>query len=101
MSQLICCRGSVDCFGGEVAHQPIDLAGGHGHGKPLDCADFLFGDALLPGHAKVVLDSWHALPGDGRRQSDDGHGSFVQVPLVAHGIIEVDVGFMLFRRQHD
>ena len=92
---------SVGFGGGEVAHQGVDLAGRNGHGKALDGADFLFADALFPGHAKVVRNSWSTLPGNGRRQADDGLGAPVQAGLVAHGVVEVAVGFVLCGRQHD
>jgi hypothetical protein len=55
---------------------------------------------LCPGHAKVVLDSWLALPGHGCRQPDHRRGAGIELLLVAGGIIKVAVGFMLFGWQH-
>jgi len=92
--------GSVAGGGCKVAHQGIDLAGGHGHDQALDGADFLFVDALFPGDAKVVRDSWLALPGHGGGEADDGHGALIQKLLIAHGIVEGAIGFMLSGRQH-
>ena len=86
--------------GGEFAHQGIDLAGGDRHNNSLDGADFFVRDVLFLGHAKVVLDSWLALPGYRRSQSDHRRGAGIEMLLVADGIVEIAVGFMLFGWKH-
>ena len=94
-------RGSVLRSGGEFAHQGIDLASRNRHNNSLDGADFFVRDVLCPGHAKVVLDSWLALPGYCRSQSDHRRGAGIEMFLVADGIVEIAVGFMLFGWQHN
>jgi len=86
--------------GGEFAHQGIDLAGGNRHNNSLDGADFFVRDILCPGHAKVVHDSWLALPGYCRSQSDHCRGAGIELLFVANSIVEIAVGFMLFGWQH-
>ena len=86
--------------GRELAHQGVDLAGRDRHDDPLDGADLSGCNFLLPGHAKVVLDSWLALPGHGRGQSDHRRGAGIEVLRVTDGIVEVAVGFVLFEVQH-
>lgn len=85
----------------EFFHQRIDLAGGDRHDDPLDGADFFFADLLLPGYAKVVLDSWSALPGHGGRQPDHRRSARVELPAVADGVVEVAVSIVLVCRQHE
>ncbi len=87
-------------WGGEFAHQGIDLAGRDCHNNSLDGADFFVRDILCLGHAKVVLDSWLALPGYCRSESDHRRSAGVEVFLVADSIIEIAVGFMWFGWQH-
>ena len=86
--------------GGEFAHQGIDLAGRDRHNNSLDGADFFVRDVLFLGHAKVVHDSWLALPGNCRSQSDHCRGTGIEMFLVADGIVEIAVGFMWFGWQH-
>ena len=85
----------------EFAHQSIDLASGNCHDNSLNGSDFFVRDVLFPGHAKVVLDSWLALPGYCRGQSDHRCGAGIKIFLVADGIVEIAVGFMLFVWQHN
>jgi hypothetical protein len=47
-----------------------------------------------------MLDSWLAFPGYGRSQPDHHRGAGVEMLPVADGIVEVAVGFVLFRWQH-
>jgi len=86
--------------GGELAHQGVDLAGRDRHDDPLDGADFPVCDFLCPGHAKVVRDSWLALPGHGRCQPDHCRGTGIEVFCVADGIVEIAVSFVLFGVEH-
>ena len=63
----------------EFFHQGIDFARGDSHDDALDGSDLLFGDFLFPGHAKVVLDSWPALPGHCRRKANHRNGTSLQL----------------------
>jgi hypothetical protein len=85
----------------DLAHHCVDLAGGNSHDDPLDGTDFFVRNVLFLGHAKVMLDSWLAFPGHRRSQADHGRGSRIEPIVTAHGIVEVAIGFMLFRWQHD
>ena len=85
---------------GKLAHKGVYFAGGNRHDKPLDGANLFVCDLLLLGHAKVVLDSWLALPGYRRSQSDHRRGAGIEMLLVADGIVEIAVGFMLFGWKH-
>jgi hypothetical protein len=93
-------RVSVLGGGGGFAHQGIDLASGNRHNNSLDGAYFFVRDVLFPGHAKVVRDSWLALPGYCRSQSDHRRGAGIEMLFVADDIVEIAVGFMLFGWQH-
>lgn len=94
-------EGSVPAGRVELFHQRVDLAGGNRHDNSLDGADLFFGYLLFPGHAKVVLDSWLALPGHGSGQPDHGRSTAIEVFGVAHRVVEIAVGFMLFGGKHD
>lgn len=94
-------EGSVPVGRAELFHQCVDFAGRDRHDDPLDGADLLFGNLLFPGHAKVVLDSWLALPGYGRGQTDHRHRAGIESFRLTDGIVKIAVGFMLFGRKHD
>jgi hypothetical protein len=91
---------SVPVGRGKLFHQGVDLAGGDCHDNPLNGADFFFCNVLLPGHAKVVLDSWLALSGHGSGQPNHRSGSSIKVLVVTDGVVEITVSFMLFLIQH-
>jgi len=93
-----CLYGIGSVFGrvGEVPHHDVDLAGSNSHDDPLDGADFFVCNLLLPGHAKVVFDSWLAFPGHGSSQAYHRCGARIEMLFVAHSVVEVAVGFMLF-----
>ena len=82
------------------SHGRVYFSGRHRHHYSLYGADLRFADSFIPGNAKVVFDSGVTTAGHGGCQTDNDCCSGVENGLVSNRVVEITIGFMLFRRKH-